>query len=87
MCRVPCATLFLKSLQRICETGSIRLFFLQPLSLVLGCYLSALPVDSRMIAKQNFAHVTTLIVGAGPAGSFLASNLARLGVEFRIIGI
>ncbi|KAG2178803.1 hypothetical protein INT43_001649 [Umbelopsis isabellina] len=38
-----------------------------------------------MIAKQNFAHVTTLIVGAGPAGSFLASNLARLGVQFRII--
>ncbi|GAB5588214.1 hypothetical protein Unana1_03114 [Umbelopsis nana] len=37
------------------------------------------------MAKQNFAHVTVLIAGAGPSGSFLASNLARMGIQCRII--
>ncbi|CAO3691276.1 unnamed protein product [Umbelopsis ramanniana] len=39
-----------------------------------------------MVAKQDSnSHVTVLIVGAGPAGAFLASNLARLGIQFRLI--
>ncbi|KAI9284051.1 FAD binding domain-containing protein [Umbelopsis sp. AD052] len=39
-----------------------------------------------MVAKQDYnSHVTVLIVGAGPAGAFLASNLARLGLQFRLI--
>lgn len=38
-----------------------------------------------MVSQENFGRVQVLIVGAGPTGLVMAHELARYGIEFRVI--